>query len=130
MKFGYTIFYTADVAASLTFYEAAFGLQRRFLHEGGDYGELETGATTLAFAAHSLGAAHFPGGYIKAHESAVPLGMEIALVTPNVPAAHAKALAAGAREMKAPETMPWGQTVSWLRCPNGSLVELCTPMGA
>jgi lactoylglutathione lyase len=41
----------------------------------------------------------------------------------------AKALAAGAREMKAPERMPWGQTVSWLRCPDGLLVELCTPMG-
>ena len=129
MKLGYTIFYTPDVAASLTFYESAFGLQRRFLHEGGDYGELETGATTLAFAAHSLGDAHFPRGYVKAHESALPLGMEIALVTTDVPSAHAKALAAGASEMKAPETMPWGQTVSWLRCPDGSLVELCTPMG-
>lgn len=129
MKLGYTIFYTPDVAASLTFFEAAFGLQRRFLHEGGDYGELETGATTLAFAAHTLGAAHFPAGYVKANESALPLGMEIALVTPDVPSAHAKAMAAGASEMKAPQTMPWGQTVSWLRCPDGCLVELCTPMG-
>ena len=129
MKFGYTIIYTPDVAASLTFFETAFGLQRRFLHDGGDYGELETGATTLAFAAHSLGAAHFPEGYVRANESALPLGMEIALVTSDAPAAHAKALASGAKEMKAPERMPWGQTVSWLRCPDGSLVELCTPMG-
>ena len=129
MKLGYTIIYTPDVAASLTFYEAAFGLRRRFLHESGDYGELETGATTLAFAAYSLGAAHFPAGFVKAHESAVPLGMEIALVTSDVPSAYAKALASGASEMKAPETMPWGQTVSWLRCPDGSVVELCTPMG-
>jgi lactoylglutathione lyase len=129
MQLGYTIVYTPDVAASLAFMEAAFSLKRRFLHEGGDYGELDTGATTLAFAAHSLGEAHFPAGYIKAHESAKPLGMEIALVTPDVLQAHAKALAAGAREMKAPEQMPWGQTVSWLRCPDGLLVELCTPMG-
>jgi lactoylglutathione lyase len=130
MKLAYTIFYTPDVAALLAFFESAFGLKRRFLHEGGDYGELETGATTLAFAAHSLGAAHFPAGYVKAHESSVPLGMEIALVTPGVPAAHAKALAAGASQMKAPETMSWGQTVSWLRCPDGGLVELCTPMNS
>jgi lactoylglutathione lyase len=128
MKLGYTIVYTPDVAASLVFFERAFGLQRRFLHEGGDYGELATGETTLAFAAHTLGQAHFPAGYVKAHESALPLGMEIALVTPDVPAAHSKALHAGARELKAPETMPWGQTVSWLRCPDGCLVELCTPM--
>jgi lactoylglutathione lyase len=129
MKFGYTIVYTPDVAASLAFFEQAFGLQRRFLHEAGDYGELETGATTLAFAAHSLGAAHFPAGYVRAHESVVPLGVEIALVTPDVPAAHALALRSGAKEMQPPETMPWGQTVSWLRCPDGTLVELCTPIG-
>jgi lactoylglutathione lyase len=24
--------------------------------------------------------------------------------------------------------MPWGQTVSYVRCPDGTLVELCTPM--
>jgi lactoylglutathione lyase len=50
MKFGYTIIYVPDVTASLVFFEKAFGFTRRFLHESGDYGELETGATTLAFA--------------------------------------------------------------------------------
>jgi catechol 2,3-dioxygenase-like lactoylglutathione lyase family enzyme len=33
MKLGYTILYVADVAASLSFFERAFGLKRRFLHE-------------------------------------------------------------------------------------------------
>jgi len=50
MKLGYTILYVPDVAASLAFFERAFGLKRRFLHETGTYGELDTGATTLAFA--------------------------------------------------------------------------------
>jgi lactoylglutathione lyase len=129
MRLAYTIFYSPNVAESLTFMEAAFGLQRRFMHEGGDYGELDTGATTLAFAAHSLGISHFPKGFVRGSESSQPLGMEIALTTHDVPAAHAKAIKAGAREMRAPETMPWGQTVSWVRCPDGLLVELCTPMG-
>ncbi len=31
MKLGYTILYVADVAASLSFFERAFGLKRRFL---------------------------------------------------------------------------------------------------
>ena len=31
MHFGYTIIYVPDVAASLQFFETAFGLQRRFL---------------------------------------------------------------------------------------------------
>ena len=48
MKFGYTILYVPDVAASLTFFEKAFGFACRFLHESGAYGELETGATALA----------------------------------------------------------------------------------
>ena len=54
MQLGYTILYVPDVPATLKFYEAAFGLTTRFLHEGGDYGELETGSTALAFSAHSL----------------------------------------------------------------------------
>jgi lactoylglutathione lyase len=93
MKLGYAIVYVPDVAASLLFFERAFGLPRKFLHEGGDYGELDTGATTLAFAA------------------------------------HARALAAGARELAVPVQKPWGQLVSYLRCPDGLLVELCTPVG-
>ena len=66
MKLGYTILYVSDVAASLQFHERAFGLTRRFLHESGTYGELDTGATTLAFSAHELGDANFPGGHVRA----------------------------------------------------------------
>lgn len=128
MKFGYTIVYVPDVAASLAFFEKAFGLSRRFLHESGTYGELETGETTLAFAAHALGAANLPAGYIPASASKKPLGMEVAFVTPDVAQAHATAVAAGARELKPPEAKPWGQTVSYVRCPDGTLVELCSPI--
>jgi catechol 2,3-dioxygenase-like lactoylglutathione lyase family enzyme len=128
MKLGYTILYVPDVAASLAFFERAFGLRRRFLHDSGTYGELDTGPTTLAFAAHALGDANFPGGHVHADTSARPLGMEIGLVTDDVGAAHASALQAGARELRAPESRPWGQVVSWLRCPDGCLVELCTPL--
>ena len=130
VKFGYTIIYVPDVGASLDFYTQAFGLPRRFLHESGDYGELETGATTLAFASHGLGRMHFPAGHIEAHASAKPLGMEVALVTDDVAQAHQRALAAGASELVAPAATPWGQVVSYVRCPDGSLVELCTPIGA
>jgi catechol 2,3-dioxygenase-like lactoylglutathione lyase family enzyme len=129
MKFGYTIVYVGDVAASLAFFEQAFGIRRRFLHDGGDYGELDTGATTLAFASHALGDANLPGGHVPADASPKPLGFEVALVTDDVPAAHARALDAGARELAAPAAKPWGQVVSWVRAPDGLVVELCTPMG-
>ena len=130
MKLGYTIIYVPDVTASLTFFERAFDLNRKFLHESGTYGELDTGETTLSFAAHALGDMNFAGGHVHADTSTQPLGFEIALVTDDVPAAHAKAIAAGAREMAAPSQKPWGQVVSYLRCPDGILVELCTPITA
>ncbi len=129
MKFAYTIVYVPDVAASLRFFDLAFGIGTKFLHESGDYGELLTGDTTLAFAAHSLGDTNFPGGHIEAHTSAKPLGIEVALVTNDVKAAHRRALDAGARELAAPSDKPWGQTVSYVRCPDGTLVELCSLVG-
>jgi lactoylglutathione lyase len=130
MKFGYTIIYVPDVTASLVFFETAFGFSRRFLHESGDYGELETGATTLAFASHELGAMNLPLGFIAANTSVPPLGIEVAFVTPSVAAAHAQAVAAGAIEVTAPGLKPWGQVVSYVRCPDGTLVELCSPVNA
>ena len=129
MKFGYTIVYVADVAASLHFFEEAFGLSRRFLHESGTYGELDTGATTLAFAARALAESNFPGGHVAVDESAQPLGFEVAFTTDDVGIAHSLALEAGARELAAPLVKPWGQAVSYVRCPDGIVVELCTPMG-
>ncbi|MGA1859406.1 VOC family protein [Azospirillum sp. 11R-A] len=129
MKFGYTILYVPDVSASLAFFEKAFGLNRRFLAETGDYGELDTGSTTLSFASQELALSHHPAGYVFASASEKPLGVEIALVTGDVEAAHATALAAGASELAPPKAMPWGQTVSFIRCPDGTLVELCTPVG-
>jgi lactoylglutathione lyase len=128
MQFGYTIIYVPDVDASLEFFTRAFGLARRFLHESGTYGELETGATALAFATHDLGQMNLPAGYVKAHDCAQPLGIEIALLTPDVIAAHERALGAGAVAISTPQKKPWGQTVSHVRCPDGTLVELCSPV--
>lgn len=129
MRFGYTIIYVPDVTAALAFFDSAFGLQRRFLHESGTYGELDTGSTTLAFAAHALGESNFPGGHVAASESAKPLGFEIALVTDDVQHAVDAAVAAGAAQLTAPVQKPWGQTVAYVRSPDGVLIELCTPMG-
>ena len=83
----------------------------------------------LAFASHDLGAANIPGKYVAASDSALPLGVEIALVTEDVKGAYARALSAGAANIKTPEVKPWGQEVAYVRCPDGTLVELCSPMG-
>lgn len=129
MKFGYTIVYVSDVAASLTFFENAFGLARRFLHESGGYGELETGATTLSFASHETARGNLGRDYAAADASASPLGIEVGLVTDDVAAACDRAVKAGATLLKPPSVKPWGQTVAYVRCPDGTLVELCTAVG-
>lgn len=127
MKFGYTIIYVSDVHASLAFFEKAFGLKTRFVHESG-YGELETGETTLAFASHDLGHNNLPKGYIAADSSKLPLGIEVALVTVAVAESHERAVQSGATSIKEPMVKPWGQTVSYVQCPDGTLVELCSPI--
>lgn len=43
MKFSYTILYVKNVTESVAFYEKAFGLQQHFIHESGQYAEMETG---------------------------------------------------------------------------------------
>jgi len=128
MKFGYTIVYVPDVAAAMRFYADAFGFGVRFLHESGDYGELETGATTLAFASHALGEANFPRGVVRASESERPLGVEIVFVTDDVDAACRAAVAQGGVVLTEPTQKPWGQTLAYVRAPDGTLIELCTPM--
>ena len=129
MKFAYTIVYVADVEASLAFFETAFGLTRGFLHESGEYGELQTGATTLSFARHATARGNLGQDYVAADASVQPLGMEIGLVTDDVAAACKRAVHAGAALLHAPATKPWGQTVAYVRCPDGTLVELCTAVG-
>ena len=128
MKFGYAIVYVNDVVAATKFYQAAFGIGTRFLHEGGDYAELETGATTLALAAHSLGETNFPSGYTKLTDLEKPAGIEIAFLTEQVQQGVSAALAAGAALVSPPTLKPWGQTVAYVRAPDGTLIELCTPM--
>jgi len=128
VKFGYTIAYVDNVEKAISFFENAFGMSRKFITEENDYGELNTGETTLSFATHELGQSNFSGGYISGSASDKPLGTEIALVTTDVEASHLAALENGAGELKAPEQKPWGQVVSYVRCPSGLLLELCTPI--
>ncbi len=44
----------ADVERSTKFYADAFGLSTGFIADGGDYGEIKTGETTLSFSSLKL----------------------------------------------------------------------------
>ena len=126
---GYVVLYVQDVAASLAFYEEAFGLTRRFFNDdkGKAYGELETGAARLAFYSLELARTQFPE-FTPASPDKPPLGFEIALVTADVPALFARAVKAGATVVSEPATKPWGQTTACVRDKDGHIVSLCTPL--
>ena len=129
VKFGYTLVYVSNVNDALSFFKRAFKMNRKFVTEENDYGELNTGETTLAFATHELGSSNFPGGYISGFAFEQPLGTEIALVTSNVDAVHSSALKFGAVEL-GPEQKPWEQMVSYVRCLSDILIEICTPVAS
>jgi uncharacterized glyoxalase superfamily protein PhnB len=128
MNFAYTILYVSNVENSLAHYENAFGFARRFLHESGTYGELETGSTTLSFAALELGAMNFSSGVEPPDLQKRPFPSEVAFSTSDVGAAFQRAVAAGATPVAEPVSKPWGQIVAWVRDIDGHLIELCTPM--
>ena len=101
----------------MEFYSAAFGLSLRFLVPGGAYAELETGpnSTTLAFASYDQAKSNFPtstpGGatgtpFYEFGVAEPPPPFEVGLVVADVPAAFARAVAAGATPW-APPTTKW-----------------------
>lgn len=125
MKLGFVTLYVPSVAETLAFYEQAFGLQRRFVHESGQYAEIETGETTLAFAAEDAMSETCPI-FTRNRLALSPAGAEVAFVVEDVSIAFAAAVAAGATSHVEPTTKPWGQIISYVRDNNGFLVEICS----
>jgi len=129
MRFAYTILYVTDVARSIAFYESAFGLTTRFVADGGEYGELDTGPTTLGFAQEDFAAGGRGGLRARPLRPADdPPPCEVAFACDDVAAAYDRALAAGATAITEPTQKPWGQTVAYVRDGDGAIVELCTPV--
>jgi lactoylglutathione lyase len=128
IRFTYTIFYVKDVTKSIIFYEKAFGFARKFIAETNEYGELLTGETTLAFASLELAKKNLPLGFIESTIGFKPFGMEVGFTTDDVNRTMQDAIKAGAVEVAPAMVKPWGQTVAYVRDPDGFLIEICTPM--
>ena len=83
MKLGYIIIYVSDVPKTVAFYETAFDLKRRFIHESHLYAEMETSSTALAFAGNE--AAEMAGLSLLPNDPrTVAAGWEICLITDDV----------------------------------------------
>src|SRR5262245_34651590 len=130
LRFGATVIYLPDdVPGVLDFYRRAFGLETRFYDPNYEFGELETGGPSIAFATHKTGELLMPGRYQRP-ERGQPSCVEIAFFATDVAAAFKRAIDAGAVALAEPKVMPWGQTVAYVRSVEGTLVGLCSPMGA
>lgn len=130
MQLRWAIVYVRDVEASAAFYERAFGLGLRFITETKEYAEMETGATALGLASTHMAATNFPEPIRENDPKAAPAAFEIGFEVEDVAAAYARAVEAGATPLAEPVGKPWGQTVAYLRDPDGILVELGSAMPA
>ncbi|CCH32800.1 VOC family protein [Saccharothrix espanaensis] len=128
MRFGYAIVYVSDVVHAVDFYERAFGLARAFVHESGDFAQLDTGGTALAFTSHRLGAEAVPVPYAALDPALPPVGIEFTFITDDVAGGFARAVAAGATALAEPHDTAWGQVVSYVRDPYGVLVGIASPV--
>ncbi|MCA9675974.1 MAG: VOC family protein [Kofleriaceae bacterium] len=124
-RLGALLLYTRDVTAKLAFYERAFGAERKFVADGGSYGEL-AGEVPLGFVQEDFAAGN-AGEFTRARPDGTPAAFEVCFVFDDVPAAYARAVAAGCTALREPATKPWGQTVAYVRDDDGVLVELATP---
>ena len=108
-RLGWVILYVPDPGEAIGLYERAFGMSRRFVAEGNDYGELDTGSTTLAFASTGLGEGNFEGGVQQPDLSARPFNVELALVFDGVETAFARAVEHGCVPYRSPRDSPMGR---------------------
>ncbi len=117
------VLYVRDQARSRDFYARALGVTPRLdvpgmtelaLAEGAILGLMpERGIERL------LGVtANVPEGFARA---------ELYLVVDDVHACHARALAAGARELSPPSLRDWGATVGYVRDPDGYVLAFAQP---
>jgi lactoylglutathione lyase len=127
VKFAKTILYVEDVPATLAFFEKAFGIPNRFFEEQG-YGELDTGDTIIAVASFEAAGYHLPDGYTAGPAIPEAVSVELGFLSDTVEADFDRAVAAGAQPLQRPETKPWGQTVSYLRTPDGTIIDLSSPV--
>lgn len=124
-QLGWVIVYVPDVEAALAFYEQSFGLKRKMLAPDASFGELDTGDSTLAFATFELAESNFDGGFVRPGDR--PANVEIALVFDDPESVFARAVENGATAVAEPKRKPWGQVVSYVRDPFGTLLEVCSP---
>ena len=128
LRLAYVALAVDDVAASVDFYRRAFGLQVRFVDPSGDYGEMVTGSTRLAFVRNDFAERQSGIAHARTRPDEPPPGTVCTFFTAAVEAAVERAVAEGAALVAPPVDAPWGQRIAYVRDPDGAVVELATPV--
>jgi predicted enzyme related to lactoylglutathione lyase len=115
--------YVRDVFSSLAFYEAVFGVARHHADDDGSYGEFHLGETRVGFVADWHATRHLVHPFRRNDHDDEPAAFELYFTVPDVDAAFARALQAGAVGIVPPTEKPWGRAAI-LRDPDGVLFEL------
>ena len=120
----YLTLYVRDVPAAIAFYASAFGLKQTFITEARNFATTDS---WLSFAAVDAGNGLLETELSLPEASAGPQASEFGFESTDVEGAYRRAVEAGAKPFQAPTVRPWGQTVAYVRDPDGHLVGICTP---
>jgi catechol 2,3-dioxygenase-like lactoylglutathione lyase family enzyme len=113
---------TDDVARLVAFYERVTGVPASWATE--DFAELRTSSGTLAIGSTRT-VALFGAGVAEAAANRTAI---VEFIVDDVDAAFADLRGDGPEVVQEPTTMPWGNRSLLLRDPDGTLVNLFTPV--
>lgn len=116
----YVVLIVEDLDRALEFYTGALGL--RLGHRSGDFAQLDTGPTRLALFTRPAMEATLASSLARPDPRAA--AFELGFKVPDVDAAYAELVAAGAPPVMPPTNRPWGQRTAYLHDPDGNLIEL------
>lgn len=113
---------TDDVDASAAFYERLTGVTA--VRPTAQFAEIRTPSATLAIG-HTATVALFGPGSARPADNHTAI---IEFIVDDVDAEHVRLQADGVPVVQEPTTMPWGNRSLLLRDPDGTLVNLFTPV--
>jgi lactoylglutathione lyase len=116
----YVVLIVEDLDRALNFYTDVLGLQLG--HRSGDFAQLKTGVTRLAFFSREAMGKTL-GFSLKPPSDETP-GFEIGFKVQDVDAVFLEIVQKGARAAMRPTIRPWGQRTAYVRDPDGHLIEL------
>ena len=119
-RLGYVVRFVTSLDDAVRFYADVLGqrLTKRTEH----WAQFDGGSLTFGLYDRTAMAANL--GVPEAALGVAPGALELAFEVADCDAAHAAAVAAGARSFSPPQDRPWGERTGYLLDPDGGLVEL------